>query len=291
MRWEDERYVRVYTRDTIAWKRLPWQSRALMPLLLRVVDRAGIVDLESFGAEGLADLVLLPVDVVAPGLDGLLADGSVELRGQLLVVRNFLAAQEVPMSDAQRKREQRARDRAAVMAAAVEANTVTGVTKVTPVTDVTSGHEASRLSHSVPCLSEPSVPLSKREDAHAGAGQGVDVPKPQPFAALWGAITGELMPPAYEIGKVRESIAAYAQAQGRPFPETADSALAAFREEVASWANARPLTADLFLRKWGEIQARMAGKVPKGGKRDGPRRGPLEPMPAATESKTEILPP
>ena len=37
MRWEDERYVRVYTRDTPEWCLLSWEARALFLLLLTAV--------------------------------------------------------------------------------------------------------------------------------------------------------------------------------------------------------------------------------------------------------------
>lgn len=47
MRWSDERYVRVYTRDSANWLSWPWRARALLPLLLRKVDRAGLLKLPS----------------------------------------------------------------------------------------------------------------------------------------------------------------------------------------------------------------------------------------------------
>jgi hypothetical protein len=167
VRWDDERYVRLYTRDTIAWKKLPWQSRALMPLLLRVVDRAGIVDLDGYGADGLAELVMMPTEIVAPGLVGLIADGSVEQRGDVLCVRNFLEAQEVPMTDAQRQREKRARDRAKAREAIATESNEPDVTNVTPVRD---SHETSLSCHSV-----PSVPSVTPSEGDASARPAVQV--------------------------------------------------------------------------------------------------------------------
>ena len=35
MRWEDERYVRIYTRDTPSWMLLSWDAQALFLQLLR----------------------------------------------------------------------------------------------------------------------------------------------------------------------------------------------------------------------------------------------------------------
>src|SRR6185312_4681116 len=126
MRWEDERYVRVYTRDTIEWEMLCWQARCLMPLILRKVDRAGLLGLGKHGARGLAASVKIPVDVVTAGLNGdgeqigLIESGAIEVRGEMLVVPNFIAAQETPSSDAQRKRDQR--EKAAALTKLDEAN-------------------------------------------------------------------------------------------------------------------------------------------------------------------------
>lgn len=151
MRWEDERYVRLYTRDTVDWEMMPWQARALFPLLLRKVDRAGILHLGKHGAVGLANVVRLPIEVTEPGLAGLVADGSVELHGDSLVVRNFIEAQEATASDAKRARDYRERHR----------NSVTN--RDAPVTqsdtDVTTHHGPSRdvtEHHSVPIRAVPS---------------------------------------------------------------------------------------------------------------------------------------
>lgn len=111
MRWEDERYVRIYTRDTVEWEMLSWQARALWPLLLRKMDRAGLLELGRHGVRGLAATVKMPADVVEPGLAGLLEDGCVQQRDTTLIVPNFIDAQETPSSDALRAKEYRARRR------------------------------------------------------------------------------------------------------------------------------------------------------------------------------------
>ena len=53
MDWSNERYVRVYTRDTTTWKILSWEARALLQFLIRKVDRSGVVDTGRHGARGL----------------------------------------------------------------------------------------------------------------------------------------------------------------------------------------------------------------------------------------------
>lgn len=120
MNWCDERFVKVYTRDTGDWVRLGWEAQALFLLLLRKVDRVGIIDLGKAGTEGLADLLRMPLGVVEPALDRLLKDGCVTRSHATsqLVVTNYVEAQAAAQSDKQRQHESRARRRAAAKAAA-----------------------------------------------------------------------------------------------------------------------------------------------------------------------------
>ena len=114
MRWDDERYVRLYTRDTTTWKLLSWQAKCLLPLLLRKVDRAGIADVGEEHALGIAALTDMPLELVAAALagpHGLVERGVLIFRGPLLLIPNFGPAQEARASDAQRQREHRARAR------------------------------------------------------------------------------------------------------------------------------------------------------------------------------------
>ncbi len=175
MRWEDERYVRLYTTDDGDWAFWPWQSRALFPLLMRRCNRVGVVKVGRHGARALAELVRLPVEVVEPGLVGLIDDGCVtEPAPGVLFVRNFLPAQEATQTDRARKSAQRERDRAVLDAAEDGLEIVTkrdaSVTKRDGESqDVTPGHEMGQKvtdgheeSHAVtPCRAVPcrAVPL------------------------------------------------------------------------------------------------------------------------------------
>lgn len=110
MDWTNERYVRLYTRDTDDWLVLSWQARALFPLLLRKVDRSGFLDTKR-GVIGVAAQTGLPLEIVTAGLPDLLRDGSVvECEGGYLMP-NYIDAQEAPQSDAQRAKELRERRR------------------------------------------------------------------------------------------------------------------------------------------------------------------------------------
>jgi hypothetical protein len=109
MDWANENWVKLYTRSTPDWNSWPWQSRALMPLLMREVDAAGQIGIGRSGVAGLAATVRLPEDVTQIGLDGLVADGCVTVVGQLLTVESYVEAQEARTSV--KERSQRARDR------------------------------------------------------------------------------------------------------------------------------------------------------------------------------------
>jgi hypothetical protein len=47
MNFEDERFVKIYPRNTTNWKLLGWEGRCVLMMLLREVDRAGCLDLEG----------------------------------------------------------------------------------------------------------------------------------------------------------------------------------------------------------------------------------------------------
>lgn len=111
MDWANEKYVRVYTRDTTTWKLLPWQAKAILPLIFRKVDRSGLLDLGADGLPGLAALLEMPVELVEAGMPDLLRREIVVIEGGTLVVLNFIEAQETPSTPASRQRDSRERRR------------------------------------------------------------------------------------------------------------------------------------------------------------------------------------
>lgn len=113
LRWEDERYVRLYTRDTVDWLGLSFEAQGLLALILRKVDRAGILQLGRHGKRGVA-IALGHAGrwkVIEAALEELLQDGCVEVQGSILIFRNYMEAQEAAQSDRARQREHRARAR------------------------------------------------------------------------------------------------------------------------------------------------------------------------------------
>jgi hypothetical protein len=174
MNWSDERYVRVYTRDTADWLSLSFLAQGLFCLILRKVDRAGVMQLGRHGRKAVAITVGHAGDWprLEPALEELLADGCVIIKGDLLVVPNFMEAQEAAMSDAQRQRESREKRLARAMAEGL--GLVTAVTgRDIPSQNVTGGHESGENVTSGHAASQPvtpSVPSLPSENTHTLGG-------------------------------------------------------------------------------------------------------------------------
>ncbi len=111
MDWTNERYVRIYTRDTADLMAIGWQGRTVLWEMIRKADRAGIIDGDE---DTLPDLLRLPRDITKEGISRLLKRGTVERGQSAYVVVNFIEAQEAKQSDRQRQAKSRAkrRDRA-----------------------------------------------------------------------------------------------------------------------------------------------------------------------------------
>jgi hypothetical protein len=195
MRWEDERWVKLYTRDTGDWLLLSFEAQGLFRLLLTKVDGAGIIHLGRAGKRAVAGIVGHPTRwaTIEPALDELLADSCVVLEGDQLIMPNFIEAQEAKTSDKEKKRRQREADRSKALSVLPKPPETLAVTerhhmgtsgdasggagdKTSP--DVTDSHRAS-----------PDVPNQKRPDQTRGDETRVEVVPPP------------TMPPPQDIGK------------------------------------------------------------------------------------------
>lgn len=123
MTWDDERYVRLYTRDTPEWLCLSFLAQGLFCLLLRKVDRAGVLPLGRLGRRGAVVAIGHPGEWarLEGALDELLVDGCVRIEGEALVIPNFLDAQEAQASDRARAKKARERRRDLARAGRIEA--------------------------------------------------------------------------------------------------------------------------------------------------------------------------
>lgn len=162
MDWADEHYVKLFTRDTVTWRSWPWQARALLPLLMRKVDAAGFFDVGTRDpARSVAIMVELPIEVVTPGLEALLADGTAEMVGGKLLLPKFVDAQESKKTNRAAAREYREKKKALARSNASNPQDSTVIARHEPSPVVTERHPSA-----LPC---PSPALPKGVEAAPAA--------------------------------------------------------------------------------------------------------------------------
>lgn len=106
--WPSERYVRLYVRDTPDWDALSWPAQALYMQLNRKATRAGYIDLGRLGRRGVGAVLHrsdLWAPVLEPALAELEADGCIRIEGDLLVIDQFVEAQEAVSTSKGRQRK------------------------------------------------------------------------------------------------------------------------------------------------------------------------------------------
>lgn len=153
MDFANERYVRLYVRDTMTWKRLGWDGQTMLMHLLRKVDRSGVIDIGD--AEPWESGVMLcgaPEDQSRRGVTRMLELGVIVHDVDRLVFPRFIEGNETPQSDAQRVREHREREK--LKRAALKRN-VTVVGNETLQID-NALKRVDTPSNSVPCRTGPS---------------------------------------------------------------------------------------------------------------------------------------
>ena len=155
MNWQDEQFIKVYTRDTGEWTLLSWDAQALLLQILRKVDRSGVLQLGKHGVRVLPAALghREQAERITAALAELTADGCVVLRPECLVVPNFIAAQTSRQSDKARQQSARDRRRAESMGASLPADKETSQN----VTDCHLESPGVTTSH----LASPRVTLDK----------------------------------------------------------------------------------------------------------------------------------
>lgn len=200
MRYEDERYVRLYTRDTAEDIALGWEARALWHELLKKFDRAGILELGRTGIRGIAGLTGIPVEVVERALPLLLEDGRIVMRGTRIVYPDYIAANETPSSSTLRSKEWRARRREVAAAEAL----LDGSQRSVPIGDVSSpngtrgdaNERAGTRGDSVLIRADPiRTDPDQRDPGSAGPGQSPGSSSAGPVDVPFDALDFSLQPP------------------------------------------------------------------------------------------------
>jgi len=158
MDWSNERYVRLYVRDTKTWMLLQWEGQAVFSMLLRKVDRAGILD-DVFCGDDLVVMFAngIPHEIAQTGFERMIKYGVIVQTKTGIFIPNFLSAQESSASDSQRKRAERERRAAAKKLESVTNSDSVESQKVTKSHDlsrgVTGGHDLSQPV--TPCCADP----------------------------------------------------------------------------------------------------------------------------------------
>lgn len=112
MNWSDERYVRLFIRDTVTWKSLKFEGQTVLMHVLRKLDRAGVLDIGSTDPVEAVHLVTdIPIDFARIGLKRCIDCGVLEVDGDRILMPNYLDAQESIASNAARVRKYRARQK------------------------------------------------------------------------------------------------------------------------------------------------------------------------------------
>jgi uncharacterized phage protein (TIGR02220 family) len=171
MDWSEERYARMYLRDTADLLAFGYEGRAVWWELIRKVDRAGVLH-HGGDLDIVADLLRMPVEFFRIGIEKIAKRGSAKLTKDAVVIPNYMPANEAGKSDRVRQQESRERRRTLAM---------------TESHGVTDGHDSSQAvtkCHSVPSLAVPFLAEpSERRDVSADepqtspASSGTERPK------------------------------------------------------------------------------------------------------------------
>lgn len=114
MKYEDENWIKIYTRDTPSWLALSWQARGLSLELARKFPKTtGELSLGRKGLEAIAVLVRAQWAEIAPVVQELIDDGRLvyDPARQVIIDPQHVARQTAVASDVIRKRMQRERER------------------------------------------------------------------------------------------------------------------------------------------------------------------------------------
>jgi hypothetical protein len=222
MRWEDERWVKVYTRDTAEWLALGWEAQALFLLLLRKSDRAGLLHSGRARVRGLAALAGMPLEVVERALPLLLEDGCVQETDKGFLIPNFIAAQEAETSGAQRSRTLRERDRDKALASGGPAQRTqadisarlarAGATHADTLceTETATQDETQGATRVVTVLDTPRVDESRQDKRETTLSESAadESETPADLRALWNAEADPRLPRWRELTPKRSQQAA-----------------------------------------------------------------------------------
>lgn len=110
MNYDEEHWIKVYTRDTAGWLASSWQARGLaLEIARKLPKKTGELSLGRRGLEALAGLLRAPWSEIEPFVQELIADGRLQYDADRQIIRDpgHVARQTAVTSPAERKRRQR----------------------------------------------------------------------------------------------------------------------------------------------------------------------------------------
>jgi hypothetical protein len=142
--YDEEHWIKVYTRDTAGWLSVTWQARGLaLEIARKLPKKTGELSLGRRGLEALSGLLRAPWSEIEPFIQELIADGRLEYDAERQVIRDpgHVVRQGAIASGAERTR--RWRGAKAANDASPESSRRDAVTRgVTPRDAVTSHGDA-----------------------------------------------------------------------------------------------------------------------------------------------------
>ncbi len=185
LEWDQDRWVKVYVRDSGDFAMLSWDAKALLLMLWRKADPLGVV---RSAARCLPAFLGHRENAtqIAQGLADLEAIGAVEVRPDSLRLLEFVDAQSAVLSD--RVRQAAHRERKAVSGNTIASHNVTESHAMSR--DVTHCHAASRdvttrqdqtrqeeiRSEKTPIVEPPALQPDPKPQANASASAGFALP-------------------------------------------------------------------------------------------------------------------
>jgi hypothetical protein len=121
LNYEDEEYVRYFTRETVTWAALGWEGQCVLALMLHgKFDRAGVFDCDGHDpSHAVTLLTRIPIDVTRVGLERLFETKTWVLRDGKIIWPRFVEAQTCRRSDKARQKESREIRRQSALAGTV----------------------------------------------------------------------------------------------------------------------------------------------------------------------------
>jgi hypothetical protein len=179
MNFEDEPYVRFYTRDTLTWKLLGWEGQSVLALMLHgQFDRAGVFDCRGREpSQAVTTVTGVPLDVTDRALRALLETETWIVRDGRIVWPEYVRAQNCRRSD--RIRQQESRELRRTQAMSQQSHAVTGCHSESQT--VTTCHPQLSSAH----------PNSAQLSSGGAGGDPPKHPSPSDSGDPWGLVPSD----------------------------------------------------------------------------------------------------